>query len=79
LKVKLSLLAYYLCCLIISGCVSGKAERKDEKAQPVMQNDDSPSIVNETDIKNIDWDKTVTKIGTNGNSDILGNPKKSVM
>jgi hypothetical protein len=76
LKVKFSLLVFSLCCLIMSGCVSEKEETMDEKTQPVMQNDDSPSFVSESDLKNIDWNKTVTKIGTNGNSDIFGNPNK---
>ncbi|MFD1359737.1 DUF4871 domain-containing protein [Fictibacillus halophilus] len=76
MKVKFSLLVFSLCCLIMSGCVSEKEETKDEKAQPVMQNDDSPSFVSDDDIKNIDWDNTISKIGTNGNSDIFGNPNK---
>ncbi|MDR7072868.1 DUF4871 domain-containing protein [Fictibacillus barbaricus] len=76
MKVKFSLLVFSMFCLIVSGCVSKKEETKDEKAQPVMQNDDSLSLVSEADLKNIEWEKTVTKIGTNGNSDIFGNLNK---
>ena len=79
MKIKIPLLAFSLCFFIISGCVSEKEKELEiEKAQPVLQNEstDTPSFVSETDIKNIDWDRTVTKIGSNGNSDILGNPNK---
>jgi hypothetical protein len=33
-----------------------------------------PGFVQETDFKQIDWDKTVSIIGSNGNCDILRNP-----
>jgi hypothetical protein len=61
----------------MGGCVPNK-EKENEEVKPVIQNEsnDIPSFVKEADFKQIDWDKMVTKIGSNGNSDILGNPNK---
>ncbi|KRF67857.1 hypothetical protein ASG99_13775 [Bacillus sp. Soil768D1] len=75
MKIKMPFVAFLLCLLFISGCESKKEK---EVVQPVEQSksNDMPSFVKESDIEKINWDRMVTKIGTNGPSDIIGNKNK---
>ncbi|MEH6945119.1 hypothetical protein [Bacillus sp. JJ722] len=77
MKVKILFVMLILCFFVISGCSTNK-EQGTEKAQPVIKNqtNDLPSFVKDADFKQVDWSKMVTKIGSNGPSDILGNPNK---
>ena len=72
---------YLVCSLLIVGCASEKVTEKsvDIKAQTVekKESDDTPNFVKEAHFKQIHWEKEVKKIGTNGVSDIIGNPQKT--
>lgn len=85
MKSKISFITLFLSLLLFVGCVSDKDTEKGvdkNETQDVSKNEtyDIPSyakrFVSEADFKQIDWNRMVTKIGSNGQSDILGNPNK---
>jgi hypothetical protein len=75
LKTKSALITLSCCLFITTGCIPDK-EKEVVKPVAAENETDLPGFVKEADFEGIDWDKTVTKIGSNGTSDILGNPDK---
>jgi hypothetical protein len=75
LKAKPALIALSVCLFITFGCV---ADKEKGAVKPVTEENenDLPEFVKEADFQGIDWDRTVTKVGSNGTSDIIGNPNK---
>ncbi|MGM9927295.1 MAG: DUF4871 domain-containing protein [Bacillus sp. (in: firmicutes)] len=81
MKARLSFTVLFLCLFLLAGCVSEKDTEKNvgkDGTQAVAQkeSEDMPSFVKEADFDQIDWNKVVTKIGTDGVSDIVGNSNK---
>ncbi|MFS0781113.1 DUF4871 domain-containing protein [Bacillus sp. 1P06AnD] len=82
MKVHISFILFFsLCIFLMIGCVSEKEVEQGidkDKTKAIAQKDsnDMPSFVKAAAFVHIDWNKSVTKIGSNGVSDIMGNPNK---